>query len=914
MGRVLPMQRTHRSSLPKSIVIAALVSAVATVSFVGVTAAGANPPTQGSQVLGAAAAVSPFTTGIPFASGQNINVVVPANSVFNSTTGIQIAECTAPNNVIPTDPAACDGSTVNGPSLFPNADGSVDYHAFTGQDYPVYALPDSISLGEAPGGPACSLTVPCILFIGVNYNDFTSPHVWSQFFFVQPASGDNGQPAGDGSAPAVGTVASAVKSTISAAPTTSTANNNAQSTVTVTLLTSGGVPVPAKSVTLSQGTGHSVIQPATAGSNVTDVNGVATFSVTDATAESVTYGATDTTDNVTINATVAVNFQAPVVTDAHSSVTAASPQVAISPATDQITVTLRDQAPLAQPIANKSITLSGTGTAVVTPAAVPNLTNSQGVATFQVSDPTAEVATFTAKDVTDNLTLSQTVQVTFGTLVVSPGSSTLTASPTAAVGGLGGSATVTLLTSTQSAVAGKQVSLSVTGSAVVGSNLVTTNASGQASFNITDANPETVTVTAKDVSDGNTTVASPATITFELPAPSATGSTLTAQPSTGPADGLTAITVIATIKDQFGHPLQNKNVTLANSTGANAQCPPQASSSFPPGITDASGAAEFLCNDTVAEVVTFSAIDVTDSFIVQQTATVTYTAGVANADVSTVTSSNSGQSPSDGTTPSVITVTLNDFFGNRVTGKTISLTALNGNSHLTTINGVTDQNGQAVFNAVDSTQEVVTYAAKDTTDNLPLTAQGVVRFGNPQAPPPVIAFSDVAASPSSVVANGTATSMITVTLSDGNGNYVPGKDVTLAAAGGTSKIAAVSATTGNTGTAMFTVSDPTAETVTLTATDTTDNIVLKGDEVVVTFTTPTASSTTTTTTTPTNGSSSSATSVSTGLSPAASGSGSGGTLAATGPAPLVPWLIGFGVFLFTLGALERRRLLLRRTQ
>jgi hypothetical protein len=909
MGLVLQKRRAPRRSLPKSAGIAAALAVVAALSFVGVTAAGAAPPSQGSQVQGAAAAVGSFTTGEPFASGQNINVVVPANSVFNSNTGIQVVECSAPNSVIPTDPAACDGSTVNGPSLFPNGDGSVDYHAFTGQNYPVYALPDSISLLEAPGGPACSLTVPCILFIGVNYNDFTSPHVWSQFFFIQPATGDDGQPAGDGTAPAVGTVASAAKSTISAAPPTSTANNSAQSIVTVKLLTTGSVPVPAKSVTLSQGSGHSVIQPSTPGSNVTDINGIATFAVTDATAESVTYGATDTTDNVTINATAAVNFQAPVVTDAHSSVTAASPQVPIAPATDLITVTLRDQAPLAQPMANKSVTLTGTGTSVVTPTAVPNLTNSQGVATFEVSDPTAEVATFTAKDVTDSLTLSQTVQVTFGTLIVSPGTSTLTVSPTAAVGGLGGSATVTLLTSTHSAVAGKQVSLSVTGSAVIASNLVTTNGSGQASFTITDVNPETVTVSATDVTDGNTPVASPATITFELPAPSATSSTLTAQPATGPADGLTAITVIATIKDQFGHPLSNKNVTLANSAGTNAQCPPQASGAFPPGVTDNSGSAEFLCNDTVAEVVTFSAVDVTDSFTVQQTATVTYTAGVANADVSTITASNSGQSPSDGTTPSVLTVTLNDFFGNRVTGKTISLTALNGNSHLTTINAVTDQNGQAVFDAVDSTQEVVTYSAVDTTDNLPLTAQGVVRFGNPQAPPPVVPFSDVAASPTSVVANGTATSMITVTLSDGNGNYVPGKDVTLAAAAGSSKIAAVSSTTGNTGTAMFTVSDAAAETVTFTATDTTDNVVLKGDEVVVTFTAPSASSTTTTTTTPTGGSSS--TSVSTGVTPASSGTGSGGTLAATGPPPLVPWLIGIGVFLFTLGALERRRLLRR---
>ncbi len=908
MGRRVRIDHRRGWSWLFSMAIAALLSFAATLGFV--TIAGAVGPSSGDTVSGAAAAVSPFTAGIPFSSGQGINIVVPANSIFVPTTGLNVVECTTlPGNLPPTDTSFCDGLTINGPPLFPNGDGSVNFRSYTGSTYPVFALPDSISLGETPGGPQCSVTVACVLYIGDNQNDFTAPHVWSQPFYVQPNADDQGENPGDGSAPSVGTLPSSTKSTVLAAPSTATADGTDPSTVTVTLLTSSGVPVPTKSVTLGQGGGSSVIQPSAPGSNVTNASGVATFTVTDATAESVTYSAKDTTDNVSIAPTTAVDFATPTISNAHSSVVATNPQVAIAPATDTITVTLRDQALAPQPLANKVVTLSGTGTSVVTSSTTPNTTNSQGVAIFSVSDPTAEVATFTATDVTDgNTALTQTAKVTFGTLAVAPATSTLTASTPAAVGPIGGSATVTLLTSTNSPVAGKQVSLATTGSAVVGTNPLTTNAQGQATFSITDTNPETVTVTATDVTDSNVTVASPATISFQEPAPSATTSTVTVTSPTAPADGQTEDQVQVTISDQFGHPLSGKSVTLANSAGASAQCPPQASGSAGPGVTDTTGSATFACNDTVAEMVTFSATDTTDNFAVQQTVSVTFTAGTANADVSTITTSNSGQNPSDGTTPAVITVTLNDFFGNRVTGKTIALTALNGNSQITTVNAVTDPNGQAVFDAVDSTQEVVTYAAEDTTDSLDLTAQGVVTFGHPQAPPPSVPFSDVTATPNSVVADGTATATITVTLSDSNGSYVPGKDVTLAASSGNSSISGVSTTTGNTGTATFTVSDTTVENVIYTATDTTDNVVLKGDEIAVSFTTATGigSGTTTTTTTTSPTGAGSATTVSTG-SPLPSASGSGPVLAVTGVPTFLPWLIGLGVFLVTFGSLERRR-------
>jgi predicted aconitase with swiveling domain len=265
--------------------------------------------------------------------------------------------------------------------------------------------------------------------------------------------------------------------------------------------------------------------------------------------------------------------------------------------------------------------------------------------------------------------------------------------------------------------------------------------------------------------------------------------------------------------------------------------------------------------------------------------------------------------PSDGTTASTITVTINDHFGNHIAGKAVTVKAVNGSSVLTTIAGTTNQSGQATFSATDATAEVVTYSATDSTDSLPLTGQGVITFGSPPAPPPVPADSSVVANPTSDPADGTTPSMITVKLYDANGQPVPGKVVTLSASAGSSKVTAVSGTSDNTGSATFSVSDTTPESVTYTATDTTDKVVLTGVTAVVTFTAVTATTTTTTTTTSSGGGSSLASSGGTGSSSSggtSSSGGSGSSLATTGAPTFLPWLFGLGLLFMCIGTIGRR--------
>ena len=151
-----PRQRVYWTLLQLS-GFGLLVVAAVTLGF-GV-GAGATGPTSGSTVSNAAEPQTPFSTGIPFSSGQNINVVIPANETFsaddglnNNNSGINIVECAAPNGVVPTLPSACDGNTIVA-GILPNTDGSFTYTGYT-----LYALPDSTSLGEGSSGPACGQT------------------------------------------------------------------------------------------------------------------------------------------------------------------------------------------------------------------------------------------------------------------------------------------------------------------------------------------------------------------------------------------------------------------------------------------------------------------------------------------------------------------------------------------------------------------------------------------------------------------------------------------------------------------------------------------------------------------------------------------------------------------------------------
>jgi len=909
---------------------AALLVGTGSLALFGASASA--QPAPGTEVPGSALPIGTVTTGTPFSSGQVIEVKIPANPTFVSGSGIFVVECAAPGGVVPTDPSECDGKTVQGDTILAGTDGSVDYTVSnTTSGYTLYALPDLSSLGEpSTQTPVCNLSNECVLYVGENQNDFTQPHFWSQPFYVAPTPGDTGANPGDGSAPPVATTPSAGTSTVTAAavPPSPVADGSDPATVTVRLLDASSVPVPGKTVTLTAGSGASVITPS---SGVSGADGTAVFTVTDSTPETVVYTAKDTTDSITVTATASVVFAAPTVTPANSTVVANPAQVAADGITaSTITVTLRDQGSgIGHAVPGKAVSLTPSGgSSVVTPAS--STTDSSGVATFSAVDSSNERVTYTAKDTSDNVSLTQTTSVTFGTLSVSPGDSTVVATASPAEVNFGTSVTVTLQTSGGSPVTGKAVSLSGLPSTTVsispGSSV--TDGNGKATFSVDDSAAESVIFSAMDVTD-SVALTPTATVVFQSPIASASTSTITAVPSTVPADGSSSSAIVVTMRDQFGNALSGKAVTvqLTDASG-DAEAPPVAGSGTP-GTTDSSGRAQFSLVDTHAETVVIGATDTSDSnLVLSGTVSVTFTAGAPDPGASTLTGSPTNSAgtvavPSDGKTAATITVTLLDHQGSAVSGKDITLTASGGHSVVTPSSATTSSAGVATFSVTDADAEVVTYMATDTTDsNLVLSTTVSVTFGSPPAPPPAVADSVLLAGAATAPADGTSSVTVTALLYDANGDPVVGKTVALGLQGtGHAVVTPPSAVTDQNGQANFAVKDSTVETVTYTASDTTDDLPITGQSVMIAFTagaSGTGTTTTTTTTTPGESTSTttggSASTSDTGGSQASTAgdnatvSASSGQLALTGTPSLLPWLFGFGVLMILGGSLGRRLL------
>ena len=180
-----------------------------------------------------------------------------------------------------------------------------------------------------------------------------------------------------------------------------------------------------------------------------------------------------------------------------------------------------------------------------------------------------------------------------------------------------------------------------------------------------------------------------------------------------------------------------------------------------------------------------------------------------------------GSTPADGTAGALVHVVLYDTSGFPVPDKAVTLRT--GNSRtadITAMSGTTDTSGEASFEITDTVPETLTLIATDTTDGAVLANQPTVTF----VPPPAVSGS-VTVSPNDVTADGSTAATVTVTLRDGKGQPAVSKTVSVSEGSGHAVITGTGPTpgvTGNAGTATFTVTDETAETITVSATDVTD--------------------------------------------------------------------------------------------
>ena len=207
----------------------------------------------------------------------------------------------------------------------------------------------------------------------------------------------------------------------------------------------------------------------------------------------------------------------------------------------------------------------------------------------------------------------------------------------------------------------------------------------------------------------------------------------------------------------------------------------------------------------------------------------------ADAGTSTVTASPATVA-SDGVTTSTVTVTLKDATSAAVPGKTVTLASSRlTDDTISAASGPSNDSGVVTFTVKSSTAGAAVFTATDTTDspNVVVTQTATVTF---VANAVSAANSTVTASPTSIAADGSATSTITVTLKDATNSAVIGKTVTLAKTSGSGSptITTIAGTTDGSGVATFTVKSTTAGADVFTATG--DSVELTAKTVTVTFT------------------------------------------------------------------------------
>ncbi|SEE85996.1 Ig-like domain-containing protein [Ruania alba] len=207
-------------------------------------------------------------------------------------------------------------------------------------------------------------------------------------------------------------------STLTAEPSTVVADGESASTITAVLLDSQGNPVPEQTVTLVADGGNSVISPAEA-TSATD--GTVAFTVTDTTAEQVTYSAQVRTAvanarvllladaDLTLQATATVTFIAGEVSASDSTLTA-QPTTALADgtSTSTITATLLDAQGNAVAGEEVSLTADG-GSSEITETT--GTSAEDGTVTFEVTNEVAEQVTYRAS--VGELELEPRVTVTF---------------------------------------------------------------------------------------------------------------------------------------------------------------------------------------------------------------------------------------------------------------------------------------------------------------------------------------------------------------------------------------------------------------------------------------------------------------------------------------------------------------------
>ncbi|WP_246167964.1 beta strand repeat-containing protein [Serratia rhizosphaerae] len=448
-------------------------------------------------------------------------------------------------------------------------------------------------------------------------------------------------------------------------------------------------------------------------------------------------------------------------------------------------------------VAEAPVAFSTTGGTLAQPSVT---TNAQGEARVTLTSTQAGEVTVSAKAQDNAADRGQSQAVTFTANASAAAVSSLSSDvPTQVADGSSAiTFTAVLKDGSGNLVAEAPVAFSTTGGTLAQTS-VTTNAQGEARVTLTSTQAGEVTVSAKaqdNAADGGQSQA----VTFTANASAAAVSSLSSDVPTQVADGSSAITFTAVLKDGSGNLVAEAPVAFSTTGGTLAQ---------PSVTTNAQGEARVTLTSTQAGEVTVSAKAQDNAADGGQSQAVTFTANASAAAVSSLSSDVPTQ-VADGSSAITFTAVLKDGSGNLVAEAPVAFSTTGGTLAQTSV--TTNAQGEARVTLTSTQVGEVTVSAK-AQDNAADggQSQAVTFIANASA----AAVSSLSSDVPTQVADGSSAITFTAVLKDGSGNLVAEAPVAFSTTGGT--LAQTSVTTNAQGEARVTLTSTQAGEVTVSA-------------------------------------------------------------------------------------------------
>jgi len=464
--------------------------------------------------------------------------------------------------------------------------------------------------------------------------------------------------------------------------------------------------------------------------------------------------------------------------------------IANGSATSRITVVARDDD--GDRIIGRDISLSSNGSSVDINE-IRGTTNSDGEAIFEVSNTDEEIVDFTASG--DGTDIDEKATVFFVTVDEDESTVASNKEKVLANGDAVGIITVTARDADGDRLADAPIELDAnSGDVDIDDPTKTTDSFGEATFEVSNDEAETVVFTAEGM--GNTIEE---TTSIRFVTVNAEESSVSSNDKKVIANGKQSGRVSVTARDSDGDVLKGVSINLnSNSSSVDIESVNK--------TTDSDGIARFDITNTTIETVEFEARGL--GVEIDEEATIRFT-GV-DADESSI-SVNRTKVLANGSAFSTVTVIARDVDEDILEGVEVSVEANGGSSKIQNVQAKTDKDGVATFRVTNEIAEAVEYSARGM--GITLSESVIVDFvtGDPEE-------SSVAAGTTQVEANGDETSTITVTARDEDGDILQGVEIELTSNEENVKIDELNEITDDEGRVRYRVSSETAGRVRFTAT------------------------------------------------------------------------------------------------